>query len=372
MNRFYRILPNSKITRVFFGLVMLAIIGQTGLRTGLAQVAKEALTADKVRKAIKRGVDNLKKSQKADGTWSGVSGYEGGSTALIALALLNAGENPSSPQIQKSIKIIQAIPRSKTYEVSLRVMALSAADPTGKRYRSTIQGDIEWLLKGQTPEGGWNYGGNKGGADASNSQFALLALSEANKYNLAIPNEHWQRAKDYWLGLYDEKSGGFRYNVSHEPIGSMTCAGIASLIIIRENLFNLNALANGPNAICCGGAVDDIQPKLDKAFKWLADRFTVKGNPTGKNAQSRQRFYYLYALERAGRFSGRRFLGPHDWYRVGAANLVKTQRASGAWASGNRGRVSFGEAKEAITTAFSLLFLSKGKRPVVILSLIHI
>ena len=366
MNRFYRILPNSKITRIFFGLVMLAIIGQTGLRSGLAQVAKEALTADKVRKAIKRGVDNLKKSQKADGTWSGVSGYEGGSTALIALALLNAGENPSSPQIQKSIKIIQAIPRSKTYEVSLRVMALSAADPTGKRYRSTIQGDIEWLLKGQTPEGGWNYGGNKGGADASNSQFALLALSEANKYNLAIPNEHWQRAKDYWLGLYDEKSGGFRYNVSHEPIGSMTCAGIASLIIIRENLFNLNALANGPNAICCGGAVDDIQPKLDKAFKWLADRFTVKGNPTGKNAQSRQRFYYLYALERAGRFSGRRFLGPHDWYRVGAANLVKTQRASGAWASGNRGRVSFGEAKEAITTAFSLLFLSKGKRPVVI------
>ena len=366
MNRCYRILPNSKITRIFFGLVMLAIIGQTGLRSGLAQVAKEALTADKVRKAIKRGVDNLKKSQKSDGTWSGALGYEGGSTALIALALLNAGEKPDSPQIQKSIKIIQAIPRSKTYEVSLRVMALSAADPTGQRYRATIQGDIEWLLKGQTPEGGWNYGRNKGNPDPSNSQFALLALSEANKYNLAIPNKHWQRAKDYWFGLYDQKSGGFSYNVSQPPSGSMTCAGIASLIIIRENLFNLNNLANGANAICCGGAVDDVQPKLDKAFQWLADRFTVKGNPTGKNTQSRQRFYYLYALERAGRFSGRRFLGPHDWYRVGAANLVKTQRAGGAWAAGNRGRTSFGENKEAITTAFSLLFLSKGKRPVVI------
>ena len=133
MNRFYRILPNSKITRVFFGLVMLAIIGQTGLRTGLAQVAKEALTADKVRKTIKRGVDNLKKSQKADGTWSGVSGYEGGSTALIALALLNAGENPSSPQIQKSIKIIQAIPRSKTYEVSLRCLLYTSPSPRDQR-----------------------------------------------------------------------------------------------------------------------------------------------------------------------------------------------------------------------------------------------
>jgi len=108
-----------------------------------------------------------------------------------------------------------------------------------------------------------------------------------------------------------------------------------------------------------------IQPKLDRAFKWLADHFTVKGNP-GQNTQSRQRFYYLYALERAGRFSGRRFLGPHDWYRVGAADLVRTQRAGGAWALSNQSRANFGENKETITTAFALLFLSKGKRPVVI------
>ena len=364
MNHFYRIVPSATITRVFVGLLTLAMIGLAGPRIGFAQATKESLTAEKVRKAIKRGVDNLKKSQKSDGTWSGVSGHEGGSTALIALALLNAGENPGSPQIQKSIKIIQAIPRSKTYDVSLRVMALSAADPTGKRYRATIQGDIEWLLQGQTPEGGWNYG-TRGGPDASNSQFALLALSEANKYNLAIPEIHWQKAKDYWFGLRSQ-DGGFGYQAAGQSTGSMTCAGIASLIIIRENSFDLDKLAKGDTAICCGGAADDIQPKLDLAFQWLAERFTIKGNPTGKRSQSRQRFYYLYALERAGRFSGRRFIGPHDWYRVGAADLVKTQRAGGAWAAGNRGRTSFGEANEAITTAFSLLFLSKGKRPVVI------
>ena len=365
MNRFYRIVPGPRMTRFFVGLLILAIIGHVAPHTGFAQAAKGSLTAEKVRKAINRGVDNLKKSQKSDGTWLGVSGYEGGTTALITLALLNAGESPSSPQIQKSIKVIQAIPRAKTYEVSLRVMALSAADPTGKRYRATIQGDIEWLLKGQAAGGGWNYGNSSGGGDASNSQFALLALSEANKYNLAIPKEHWQRAKSYWLGLIS-KDGGFRYQGPGQATGSMTCAGIASLIIIRENLFDLDKLSNGDTALCCGGAVDDVQPKLDNAFKWLADRFTVTGNPSGNNSQSRQRFYYLYALERAGRFSGRRFLGPHDWYRVGAANLVKTQRTGGAWAAGNRGRASFGENKEAITTAFSLLFLSKGKRPVVI------
>jgi len=307
-----------------------------GHRCSLAQaVSKDALTAEAVRRAIKHGVDNLKKSQNANGSWLGHSGYEGGTTALVTLALLNAGESPESPQIQKSLKLILAIPRSTTYEVSLRVLALSAADPTSTRYRSTIQGDIEWLLKGQAAGGGWSYKAGRGGSDASNSQFALLALSEANKYDIVIPKRHWRKAKRYWFSLYSKKDGGFSYQPSSSSTGSMTCAGIASLVIVRENLFDLANLANGNQAICCGGA-----------------------DPTGKKTQSRQRFYYLYALERAGRFSGRRFLGPHDWYRVGAADLVRTQRAGGAWAVGRRGRASFGEDKEAITTAFSLLFLS--------------
>ena len=366
MNRFSRFENNATIARLFVGLVALLIVGVCCGRTGWAQApAKEALSADLVRKAIRRGVDNLRKKQRPDGSWLGVSAYEGGSTALITLALLNAGEKPSSPQIQKAMKLILAIPRSKTYEVSLRVLALSAADPTGKRFRATIQGDIEWLLKGQTETGGWNYGAN-GLTDGSNAQFALLALSEANKYDIEIPRATWQKAKNFWFDLYLEKSGGFGYQAGKSVTGSMTCAGIASLIIVRENLFDINAAANGGQAICCGGPDDDIQPKLDRAFKWLAEHFTIKANPTGKNSQSRQRFYYLYALERAGRFSGRRFLGPHDWYRVGAADLVKTQRASGAWSSSNVGRASFGESRETITTAFALLFLSKGKRPVVI------
>ena len=367
MNRFSRFANNAAIKPLLVGLVTILITSSCYNRTCEAQAPpKETLTADLVRKAIKRGVDNLKKSQGADGSWTGVSAYPGGSTALITLALLNAGERPNSPQIQKSLALILAIPRSKTYEVSLRVLALSAADPTGTRFRATIQGDIKWLLEGQTESGGWNYGTPGTSADGSNAQFALLALSEASKYEISIPKIHWQKAKNYWFGLYSEKNGGFGYINGDKVLGSMTCAGIASLIIIRENLFDIKVAAKGDQAICCGGAEDDIQPKLDRSFKWLADHFTIKGNPTGKNSQSRQRFYYLYALERAGRFSGRRFLGPHDWYRVGAADLVRTQRASGAWAASGQARANFGESKQTITTAFSLLFLSKGKRPVVI------
>ena len=45
---------------------------------------------------------------------------------------------------------------------------------------------------------------------------------------------------------------------------------------------------------------------------------------------------------------------------------MRTQQAGGAWTSANRSRANFGEGKQEITTAFALLFLSKGKRPVVI------
>ena len=366
MNRFYRSSQNVVAT-LFVGLVSLLIGCGCFSNTCWAQAAaKKPLSAEQVRKAIKRGVDNLKKSQSQDGTWVGVSGYKGGTTALVTLALLNAGEKPNSPQIERSLKRILGIKRSDTYEVSLRVLALSAADPSGRRFRATIQGDIDWLLKGQTESGGWGYGSKGGQGDGSNAQFALLALSEARKYDIEIPKSHWQQAKAFWFGLYSEQNGCFTYIKGSPLLGSMTCAGIASLIIIRENLFNLEDAANGGKAICCGGPNDDIQPKLDRSFQWLADHFTVKGNPTGVNSQSRNRYYFLYALERAGRFSGRRFLGPHDWYRVGAADLVRTQRTSGAWAANNQARANFGENREAITTAFSLLFLSKGKRPVVI------
>ena len=366
MNRFRRAASNAAIAPLFVGLATLLIACCCFSKTSWAQAsAKKPLSAEQVRKAIKRGVDNLKKSQRPNGSWVAVDGYPGGSTALITLAMLNAGEKPNSRQIEKSLKLILEFKRIKTYEVALRVLALSAADASGTRFRATIQSDIEWLLKGQNENGGFGYG-DIGSTDGSNAQFALLAMSEASKYDIQIPKSHWQQAKSYWLGLYSEQSGGFSYSRNGTVTGSMTCAGIASLIIIRENLFDINAAANGDKAKCCGGADDDIQPKLDRAFKWLADHFTVKGNPTGPNSQARERFYYLYALERAGRFSGRRFLGPHDWYRVGAADLVRTQRASGAWAANNQSRVRFGESQETITTAFSLLFLAKGKRPVVI------
>jgi hypothetical protein len=77
-------------------------------------------------------------------------------------------------------------------------------------------------------------------------------------------------------------------------------------------------------------------------------------------------FYTLYGIERAGRLSGQRYLGEHDWYRAGCEYLVGVQNGNGSW-KGDR----LGEDAPVIATSFALLFLSKGRTPVLLTKLAY-
>src|SRR5205823_3282983 len=79
-----------------------------------------------------------------------------------------------------------------------------------------------------------------------------------------------------------------------------------------------------------------------------------------------QIFYNLYGIERAGRLSGQRFIGQHDWYREGCKYLVKCQREDGSWSE-----AGFHDQFPVVSTSFALLFLSKGRTPVLISKLVH-
>jgi hypothetical protein len=88
---------------------------------------------------------------------------------------------------------------------------------------------------------------------------------------------------------------------------------------------------------------------LAAGLDWLAKNYDVRRNPNHHSYH----FYWLYGVERAGMLSGLKYFGPHDWYREGAAYLVARQAGNGSW----NGSV--------IDTAFGLLFLAKGRRPVI-------
>ena len=73
-------------------------------------------------------------------------------------------------------------------------------------------------------------------------------------------------------------------------------------------------------------------------------------------------YYYLYGLERAGRLTARRKIGEYDWYREGASYLVQaigTVVSRSSWKGGGHA-----EDNEDIATSLALLFLSKGRWPV--------
>lgn len=338
-------------------------------RPGAAAPAID-VSAEQVRSAIRAGRKFLKDRRKQNGKWTDVSNFPDGTTGLCTLALLNAGV--SADELRSSLDQLQkrAPENLSTYTVSLRIMALALADPEGRRYRGRIERDVRYLEKAQTREGnsagGWSYGNGRGNrltADASNSQFAILALHEASLMGIKIDEQVWLRAKGYWSALH-RPGNGFVYAVGGghgTPItGSMTCAGISSWLVINENLARPADFLDGGRVACCG---DDYDLKVIRdAIGWMSKNFTVRFNPVGRVQRSvGAKMYYLYGMERAGRLSGVRFFGNHDWYREGAAHLVGEQKINGSWRSGG----GHSESMEEISTAFALLFLAKGRRPVV-------
>ncbi len=323
-------------------------------------VVAQDLSPQQVEQGIQLAVRFLTSNQLKDGGWPEYNAmYPDGVSALVTLALLNSGLPPDKPEIAKALQFLSRRELERTYTVSLQTMVFCAANPN--RYAGQILRNAEWLARAQLPNGGWSYGQNEGGGDPSNSQFALLALHEAQRSGVAnFPVETWRtifgRAQKYWYGLQN-KDGSFPYASEGEGTGSMTCAGIASLVIVGSQLDGLEPVAL--DSIQCCGAPQTSQERIDAALKWLGDNFAVSKNPNS-NAQM---MYYIYALERVGRMTGQRFIGGADWYRQGSMQLLHLQKQTVT------GRIVGSNAyhgNEFTETAFGLLFLSKGKRQTVI------
>lgn len=323
--------------------------------------ARAQVDAEQVRLAIERGVQYLRRAQTPNGRWNDIDAQPGGVTALCALALLNCGVSPDDPQMVKSLNYLRLLPPSRTYATSLQTMVLCLAHP--ERHRLLIQRNVAWLESiqetGGNGKGGWSYPGAT--PDNSNSQFALLALYEADRVGISASDRCWRLAQNYWLdGQNGDGSWGYRVQ---EPggTGSMTCAGLASALILSQKLSPADARIVDGRLVCCGQ--QEQNSAVDRGLDWLGRRFTVKGNPGG-NAWL---LYYLYALERVGRMSAQRTIGGHDWYREGCEHLLGNQDPLGGFWKGVGGQ----ESVPQIGTSLALLFLAKGRRPVLLAKLEH-
>jgi hypothetical protein len=349
------------IFRRLFATACIAIVTVLAVIAPAPAQPPQEITAAEVDKSIEAAVKFLLASQLPDGGWAEFPGYPHGVSSLVTLALLNSGVEPGAPALARALRHLAEQELTQVYTVSLQTMAFCAANPN--QFARQLERNAKWLAAAQLPNGSWSYDMQRGGGDPSNSQFALLALHEAQRAGVNLADDVWlkvfSRAREYW-SKQQNADGSFSYLGQETGRGSMTCAGVASLVIVGAQLDQLEASVDGEMIRCCGSA-QERESRIRRGMEWMARNFNVTGNP---GYGTTYHLYYIYALERAGRMTGQRFIGDHDWYRIGSREIVRVlqDKVKGSILSGSR---SF-QGNEYSETAFGLLFLAKGKRQIVV------
>ena len=328
------------------------------------------LSAEMVKNSIARGTSFLATMQNSNGSFGtaglGRGTYPVGPSALCTLALLNSGVSPQDPVIVRALSYLRSFhDPGGTYETSLVLMALVAAKDwdRDKLRIATLAERLENMQTTRGPLAGmWNYGNGPyggGSEDNSNTQFAVLGLREAAIAGIKIRRKTWELTVKHFVESQNG-DGGWGYHVFDPSTGSMTCSGIGSLVICEEMLGSNGDDVNADGTPKCCNKSPRTTTALRRAVEWFERYFAVGVNP-GHGAS--WVLYYLYGVERAGRLSGQRFFGNHDWYREGAAYLIDGQsRVKGSW----NATFTSVESDQVVASSFALLFLSKGLAPVLI------
>jgi len=349
--------------------------------------AEERLV-EKVRTSLKQGIDYLKSQQKDQG--GGRFNWEndtlnllqpGGSSCLAMLALLTAGVPADDPAVKRGLDYILKLKPQHTYVVGLQTMVL--AELGDVKYQFDIQRNVIWLLDAAVTSGGklgqggklqgWSYTANSGNrADNSNTQYALLGLWAGRQAGATVDKAVWDAILEYYKSTQvtpsrnarGQEIAGWTYqNESRQKDRgtlTMTAAGVSGLYIasldLNDNKQELNE-KTGEAAKCGFYPEDDA---IAKGMRWLAQELRFANPP--------HTFYNVYGIERVGRLSGQRFIGDHDWYREGCELLtgVKESPGLGQKPNGDWQMKSAIDDFPVISTSFALLFLAKGRTPILI------
>lgn len=323
-----------------------------------------AATPEQVDKAIKKGVAWLYSKQNEKGNWEVVEkrspdyrkelskvegGQFGGLTAIATYALLDSGESWKDPRIKDSVEWLNKASMTGVYAVALRAQIWQYL-PQNQMVKQAAQRDCNMLLAGMKggkteARGFWSYLIDDGTAsryDHSTSQIAVLGIWACQQAGREVPLAFWKETELAWQRhQYEDGSWSYVYKAQNEhgnPKMTMTLAGVATLFITQDYVHLTDGLA------CKGNIFDD---RLVKGTRWIHDHFN-EGLGAG---------YSVYAMERVAVASGYRYFGDIDWYKQGAESVVRRQAADGSWG---------GSVPE---TAFSLIFLSRGRNPLIMTKL---
>ena len=242
---------------------------------GITTTSRAAVTREEVERAIRDGIRFLKGEQKADGSWEDFNPQaKTGTTSLVTLALLTAGERADSPTIRKALEHLRHFGPDQlrsTYAIALQTMVFAAAEPERDQLR--IVANVTWLESAQIkpgergPPGCWTYTEVAQGGRQLEHPVRPPRPERRRRGRRAgqaarsgpSPRNYWEKAQTPRRRL-----GLPRQRPDRRP-RSMTCAGISSLIITGTKRFQGQEYLQGTAIHNCGQG--GFNPNLQRGHR---------------------------------------------------------------------------------------------------------
>lgn len=320
--------------------------------------------------SVELGLQWLRGSQQENGSWSNSTGI----TALALLALLNSGASVEDPAVSKGLKYLLDPQRYDaatgqfsgdkrgdspcyTYDTALAILVLVATEDRARprsEYREIVAKARGYLLSIQhtnpdNPDdpqiGGWGYP-RPGWTDLSNTQFAVMALDAAYDYLREVkppPTDanSWTGRLLRYLDRCQNDDGGFGYRPGQASWGSMSAAGLWSLVLT---------------------GVSPTDSRVKRVIQWMSANYRLDANP-GRG--SKALYYYYLTLSKALTMvdlweittaDGRK----HYWYPELDTQLERLLSPDGYWVNEDG---SEWEENRDLCTAYAILALQVQRLP---------
>jgi squalene-hopene/tetraprenyl-beta-curcumene cyclase len=350
-------------------IILLSIIsGLSFTAIGNAETMDSALN-EKAGRAVDSGLHYLRAQQAENGSYSNSVGI----TALVLRGFLEShrGYNEGDGAfITRPVKFIldhvnddgsiSETGQNRSYNTAVAVVALQATD--NPAYKEVITG-AQNFLKGLQIEategyeeshkyyGGIGYGGDER-PDMANQYLALEALA---KSKVSKDDPVWERALTFISRSQNRSEsndqdwaandGGFIYAPGFSPhdtldsYGGITHAGLISLLF---------------------AGVDKEDPRVQGAYDWIRDNYTLDSNPGAPNNQGL--FFYFNAFAKSMKAFGEPMVTDtsgisHNWRDDLATKLIGIQRSDGSWINDESPR--WWEGNPHLCTARSVIALNQ-------------
>ena len=322
------------------------------------QVKFRDVADEDIDRAIEAAQRYLFGQQQEDGKWFDwnrdvtASGGGGGvpHTAIAIFALMEMGLDDQEAHIKKGLEWLCKQEIKNTYSAAVRVMILSQVirkNPNSP-YKKVLKDDIDFLSKDFAKCGAWDYPGASKDGDNSCSQFALLAMWEADMAKQEIPAQVFRLAESTWVRRV-RPDGGWIYagqpDIKADSTASMTAAALASLYQCQD-------------VLAVGGGPYQHKAVVDKGWKFLAKalkeyKATAKAK-TGKEEDWFQDRYLAFCLQRVGMASGMKFIDDLDWFADAATKYAEANP---------QGRTYNDKYGPIVGASLELIFLARSRLP---------